>query len=100
MQGIKPKYKTIDPAVRQLEVENERLNENHQQQGIGVTLYGYEMPTCPMRKKEHPAPAGTGSLHQQNCWTSFRVVHAKRKSKLAAESNTSPAPRKPCNAQK
>ncbi len=36
MQGLKPKYKTIDPAVRQLEVENERLKRIIAKQALEI----------------------------------------------------------------
>ena len=36
MQGLKPNYKTIDPAVRQLEVENERLKRIIAKQALEI----------------------------------------------------------------
>jgi len=36
MAGLKPKYKTIDPAVRQLEVENERLKRIVAKQALEI----------------------------------------------------------------
>jgi putative transposase len=36
MPGLKPKYKTIDPAVRQLEVENERLKRIIAKQALEI----------------------------------------------------------------
>jgi putative transposase len=36
MQGLKPKYKTIDPAVRQLEIENERLKRIIAKQALEI----------------------------------------------------------------
>ncbi len=36
MQGLKPKYKTIDPAVRQLELENERLKRIIAKQALEI----------------------------------------------------------------
>jgi putative transposase len=36
MQGLKPRYKVIDPAVRQLEVENERLKRIIAKQALEI----------------------------------------------------------------
>lgn len=36
MQGLKPKYKVIDPVVRQLEVENERLKRIIAKQALEI----------------------------------------------------------------
>jgi putative transposase len=36
MQGLKPKYKIIDPAVRQLELENERLKRIIAKQALEI----------------------------------------------------------------
>jgi putative transposase len=36
MQGLKPKYKTVDPTVRQLEVENERLKRIIAKQALEI----------------------------------------------------------------
>lgn len=36
MDGLKPKYKTIDPAVRQLEIENERLKKIIAKQALEI----------------------------------------------------------------
>ncbi len=36
MPGLKPKYKTIDPAHRQLEVENERLKRIIAKQALEI----------------------------------------------------------------
>jgi len=36
MAGLKPKYKTIDPAFRQLEVENERLKRIVAKQALEI----------------------------------------------------------------
>jgi putative transposase len=36
MQGLKPRYKVIDPAMRQLEVENERLKRIIAKQALEI----------------------------------------------------------------
>lgn len=36
MQGLKPRYKVIDPAVRQLEIENERLKRIIAKQALEI----------------------------------------------------------------
>ena len=36
MQGLKPRYKTVDPAVRGLEQENERLKKIIAKQALEI----------------------------------------------------------------
>jgi putative transposase len=36
MQGLKPKYKMVDPVVRQLEIENERLKRIIAKQALEI----------------------------------------------------------------
>lgn len=36
MQGLKPRYKLVDPAMRQLEVENERLKRIIAKQALEI----------------------------------------------------------------
>ena len=40
VQGLSPQYKTIDPAMRKLEVENQRLKKHHCQTSPGDRVQG------------------------------------------------------------